>query len=373
MLEHLLAGDIGAFKQARGAVLARKKQDRNIVAAAEEDVREDPRAAFVFDAGGAATLDAAGHRWKAGRFETASIATLKKRGAACAVAGHRARLFALLGEDDATDIGALQASAQPASLFQVASQFNCLEAPGPGIVGVAEYLSDPTQGPRASISAFPGTLLRHYAAPGESGERFTQTEARQVNLLKDAIPAEVGRVLNGYLMTHYLGDLHEAARVLDERFEQIAVGVHSDVEVALGALWDGGIEPGRTIGHVLTSTLAVSYSRGVRSGPDVQAICRQLLRASYLGTLLAAATLNQRTAVLTLIGGGVFGNPHALIWESIEWAVDEVDAFLAGPLDVVVNCRDIDAAVQPRLRTATARRGGAVYRLDADDVVREGP
>jgi hypothetical protein len=372
MLEHLLAGDVGAFKQARGALLARRKQDRNIVAAAEADVRRDPRAAFVFEADGTATLDAAGHRWKAGRFELASIAALKKRAASRAVAGHRARLFALLGEDVATDIGALQAAARPASLFQVASQFNCLEAPGPGIVGVADYLSDPTQGPRASISAFPGTLLRHYAAPGERDERFTQTEARQVNLLKDAIPADVGRVINGYLMTHHLTDLGEVARALDERFDQIAVGVHSDVEVALGALWDGGVQPGRTICHVLTSTLAVSYSRGVRTGPDVTAICRLLLRAGYLGTLLAAATLNQGTAVLTLIGGGVFGNPHALIWESIEWALDEVDAFLAGPLDVVVNCRDIDSSVQPRVRTATAARGGAVYRLDAGNV-REGP
>ena len=32
------------------------------------------------------------------------------------------------------------------------------------------------------------------------------------------------------------------------------------------------------------------------------------LRAAYLGTLLAAATLGQHLAVLTLIGGGVFGN-----------------------------------------------------------------
>ena len=51
-----------------------------------------------------------------------------------------------------TDIGALQASAPPGSLFQVASQFNCLESPGAYVTPVAAYLGDPTQGPRASIS-----------------------------------------------------------------------------------------------------------------------------------------------------------------------------------------------------------------------------
>ena len=36
-----------------------------------------------------------------------------------------------LRHGSATDIGSLQATAGPGMLFQVASQFNCLEAPGP--------------------------------------------------------------------------------------------------------------------------------------------------------------------------------------------------------------------------------------------------
>ena len=75
------------------------------------------------------------------------------------------------------------------ALFQVASQFNCLEAPGSFVVPVADYLHDPTQGPRASVSAFPATLVRHYAAPQPGGQRFVQaSNGPQIMLvLSDAL------------------------------------------------------------------------------------------------------------------------------------------------------------------------------------------
>jgi hypothetical protein len=65
---------------------------------------------------------------------------------------------------------------------------------------------------------------------------------------------------------------------------------------------------------------------------------RQLQRAAYLGTLLAAVVLGKHTVVLTLIGGGVFGNPTRVIWDAIHWAVDEVRQYTAS-LDVLVNTR----------------------------------
>src|SRR5207302_917673 len=83
---------------------------------------------------------------------------------------------------------------------RAAAQFNCLESPGPFITPVAHYFHDYTQGPRASISAFPGTLLRHYAAPGAYGKRFVQTETEQLNLLADVFGPEVAVVQSGYLM-----------------------------------------------------------------------------------------------------------------------------------------------------------------------------
>lgn len=242
---------------------------------------------------------------------------------------------ALSGQDPLTDIGSLQALAAEGTLFQVASQFNCLEAPSEhGLVPVAEYFQDPTQGPRASISAYPGTLVRHYAAPGDGG-RFVQTRARQLNLLARALPARFGSVEGGYLLSHNLTDVAEAARALEEHFHEIAVGVHEEVQVVFGTRFRGVVQGTPKISQVFTSTVAA----GGYSSQDAEilaALAGPLLRAAYLGALLAAARLGKRRVVLTLIGGGVFGNPLDLIWEAIFWAAEEAGR-RGARLDVVVN------------------------------------
>src|SRR5206468_2080013 len=127
----------------------------------------DPERAFAFDSTRRATLSIGTFGWSAGHFETPSIGELRSRSTG---EGGIGRLWVFEGISPATDIGALQAAGGGRSLFQVASQFNCLESPGPSIVPVAEYFSDFTQGPRASISAFPATLQRHYAARGSDGQ-----------------------------------------------------------------------------------------------------------------------------------------------------------------------------------------------------------
>ena len=168
-------------------------------------------------------------------------------------AGSRCRLWVLDGEGPATDIGALQATAPEGVLFQVASQFNALESTGPRVVPITRYLRDPTQGPRAAVSAFPAALVRHYAAPSRSGGRFTQsTDGEQVELLGDVLNDGVARVESGYLRTSTITDDSAFATLLHDRFEHIRVGVQDDVEVALGYDWDGGVEGDRRIAQVFT-------------------------------------------------------------------------------------------------------------------------
>jgi hypothetical protein len=137
-----------------------------------DGVRADPAAALRFDSTGRATLHGDGRTFNAGRFETPRLGALRRRAeetkAKLGTTGS-IRFFVLDGPSIATDIGTLQAMAPANSLFQVASQFNCLEAPSPYITDVAAYLDDPTQGPRASISAFPGTFVRHFAAHAGDG------------------------------------------------------------------------------------------------------------------------------------------------------------------------------------------------------------
>lgn len=353
LVDALLARDTAALADLRvRATRAQVDGARELVASLERAVSLEP-ARFVSDAHGTFTIEGEGRRFHAGRFETRSIASLRDR------VGHgeggRVRVSALTGADVLNDIGALQAFAAEGTLFQVASQFNCLEAMSPGVVPVANYFDDPTQGPRASISAFPGTLLRHHHAPAADGSRFVQSRERQLELLADALPVEAGRVVGGYLVSDAMPDPFRTADELEARWERIAVGVHDDVEVVLGAGFTGAIEGSPRIAQVFTSTFAAGYSTA--SVAQTRALARPLLRAAYLGTLLAAVAVGRPRVVLTLIGGGVFGNPHALIWEAIQAAVDELRA-RGHALDVVVNAHA--ASIAPEVREWIGSTGGEV-------------
>jgi hypothetical protein len=358
-LEGLLSAHVAAVQASA------RRGDRGQVTDIERAVQADPVGSFTFDTQGNGMLRALRGTFPAGRFETPSLATLRQRAlAARASSGSaRVRLWALDGASPATDIGSLQATAGPGSLFQVASQFNCLESPGPDISPISHYFFDLTQGPRASISAFPGTFLRHYAAPGPDGKRFVQSDdGPQINLLEAVCSPGVARVRGGYLTEDDIANPSAFAATLQANFDEIRVGVHDDVPVVLGYNWDSAVEGDRRIGQVFTSTFAGGgYSSEGAGGAIYRAICKQLLRAAYLGTLLAAASLGRPKVVLTLIGGGVFANPIPLIWESILWAIEEAEKVAPQDMDIIVNGRNLgDHVPLMEILSAVRPRGGAV-------------
>jgi hypothetical protein len=344
------------------------------VDAAERVVAKDPAAAFAMDWSGAATLSADGHTWHAGRFEVVSLGELRARAFRYrqSQTDAKARLWVFDGEGPATDIGALQATCGRSTLFQVASQFNCLESPGPYVTPVARYFDDPTQGPRASISAFPATLFRHYLAPGQDGKRFVQqTDGPQIDLLAAACGRRVSQ--NGYFTGRGV-DHPSVLDALENRFDAICVGVHDEVEVVLGHDWDGAVVPSAPrIAQVFTSTAAGGFYGATRHlGREVfDTFSRHLLRAAYLGTLLAAVTLGKERMVLTLIGGGVFGNPIETIWDAIQWSLEEVKPFLTRDLDVIINGRRLRILMEEggkdavkMIQTVVGRHHGALVRFD---------
>jgi hypothetical protein len=333
----------------------------------EAAVARDVARAFVWGDDGSARLTVAGRTHRAGRFAIPTIGELEGRVRHRAKNG-RVTLSVVLGAHPLTDVGALQAMAGPGTLFQVASQFNCLEAPGPYLVPIADYVDDNTQGPRAAVSAYPGTFLRHYAAPAHEGTRFTQTSTRQINLLADALPPDVAVVDGGYLRAGSTADPQALQHTLEAGFDRIRVGVHDEVDVVFGGNWGGPVATDApTIAQVCTSTMALGmYSRA--AGDAFDGACSVLLRAAYLGTLLAALDLGKQAVVLTLIGGGAFGNSLRSIWDALQWAVDQAADLAPSDLAVVLNARVMGSEV-PRVEVAGAvgARNGAIVDARSDD------
>jgi hypothetical protein len=245
------------------------------------------------------------------------------------------------------------------------------------VVPVSDYFYDATQGPRASISAFPGTLLRHYSAPAANGTRFVQrSDGPEINLLEAVCSPGVASVQSGYLTPGSIARPSVFANTLEAHFDDVRVGIHDDVEVVFGYDWVGPVSraPHVRIAHVLTSTLAAGSYGSVSSDAATHLIILQLQRAAYAGTLLAAAALGKAYAILTLIGGGVFGNPIPIVWQSILWAVDLVQPLLHRDLCVIVNGYSLGQRISAgTLFEDAAARGGTMIVYGEDSVRVAGP
>jgi len=375
---------------------SRRAHDNRLVEQAAADVLADPDRAIRFDEAGWATVRAAGQVWAGGRLTTPTLAELRRLAATRvgqAPASGRARLFLLStarSSEPLADVGSFHALAGPGTLIQVASQFNGLEAPGPGITPVERYFRDPTQGPRSALAGLPGLLVRHYRAPGPAGDRFVQQdEGRQLDFLEEALPRALGAVCGGYLRTDdlpvaaregsaettpaRLAALWAAAEALTANVAQVRVGLHEGVQVVLGHDFFGRVDGAPRVTQLLTSAFALEYSDRPpgRSLPRelADALCRPLLQAVYRGTLLGAVATGAERVLLTLIGGGVFGNPHRLIVEAIRDALAEVDPLVGERLQVLVNCHT-QQETPSRLLDEARARGGSWIHIEGDGAVR---
>lgn len=232
------------------------------------------------------------------------------------------------------------------ALFQVASQFNMLEMVAPDVTpedGVTRYQFDRTQGPACAIAAGAATIYRNYFVSVGGG--IGQTASHQLDGL-----ADLGRSLserldtpvsslwsmqNGYALCTEPG-LAAVGRLLAGADEQeidplraaLRIGLHHDVEVT-----DRGHETPTIVSQAFCSALPVAYSR---ISPAAWAgFATLVLEAAYEATMLAAALNAQRGAsnivLLTLLGGGAFGNADAWIYAALRRALT-LAAHL--PLDV---------------------------------------
>nr|NLD41683.1 hypothetical protein [Actinomycetales bacterium] len=361
----ILEGSAESLEEARERVAesARTRLSRGMVQRAEDEAANPIRGIQV-DPEGFATVNVDGVPRAGGRFTIPTLGDLRIG------VGGRARwgepsFHLVVGRREINDVGALQAFAAPGTFFQVASQFNCLESPDPRPVAVMDYFSDHTQGPRAAISAFPGVLVRHYAAPEleNPAARYIQGDERSLNLLEGVLTSGSAVVTSGYLTSDSITDLEMTLAELNYGFNRIRIGLHENIEVMRGANWDGTVDGERFIGQVCASTLAAGVYGGSReiSATEIE-IMRVLLRAQYLGAILGAGACGYQRLVLTLVGGGVFGNPPEVIQDAVVWAMDEAAALGCGPVEVVMNAYGLWQGLD-ELERLTQKYGGRHVNL----------
>lgn len=272
-----------------------------------------------------------------GRLELVSLLHLRLRAqAGPAVPGLR-RVRMLQG--NVREMHALPAHA--GALFQVASQFNLLEMVGPEVTpeqGVARYAGDPTQGPACAMAAGAATIYRNYLAPvngqpGQAYDRQFDGFAPMGAALAQAVhqpAAALWAMQNGYalfkpgavaLLSAHLQTLDEAA--LDALRARLCIGLHWDVEVTDAPATPA--TPGPQVSQAFCSALPVAYHRDAARAAPWAPLATLVLQAAYEATLWAAVINAQRGAsrsvLLTMLGGGAFGNDGAWIEAAVEHAL----------------------------------------------------
>lgn len=284
-----------------------------------EESYDETRAKLRFD-GGRMTSLINGKSYRTGAFELASLKDLRTRASAPASLSLRRTQVSIVKGD----VRLLHRAPEYAgALFQVASQFNALEMTGPSVTpehGVTLYEHDHTQGPACAIAAGAATIYRNYFAPVDGGAG--QRANRQIDGLAamgaalaqatGRAVADLWRMRNGYAMCSAAGLAavtdHLARLDVDETDalrEKLSIGLQWDAEVT-----DGAGSPGPLVSQVFCSALPVAYT-GI-AAPHCRAFALLVLEATYEATLWAAALNAKRGAsnrvLLTLVGGGAFGN-----------------------------------------------------------------
>ena len=157
-------------------------------------------------------------------------------------------------------------------VFQVASQFNCLEMVGPGVSpeqGVTRYAYDRTQGPACAMAAPAATVWRNYFwnGRGQAGGSEKQLDtARTVGEVVSNGVRKYWRMQNGYLMPFRADGISDLNRRLqaeeglpDAVRDAFRVGVHWDTQVAVGRT-PSSKQP-QHVAQVFCSAIPVTYAR----------------------------------------------------------------------------------------------------------------
>ncbi|EAX96662.1 hypothetical protein TVAG_489440 [Trichomonas vaginalis G3] len=307
--------------------------------------------------------------YSAGKFEVVGINDIPKHedrnnGTLNIIVGGRTN------PDELSPVDSLASQSIPendGATFLAASNFNCLEFTSEyqsARDGISSYEYDPTQGPYCAIACAPGALYRNYFV--EINGKRGQFE-HVINLLHET-PL---RVQGGYPSI----DQKEERSLNESGFDwnnlnHYKIGSHSNLTVTTSRL-NGRIMKTdmKQIAHHVYAA-AFNFNGNVVETPFTTEISEYLLEAEYKATILQAWDNSIKYAgrkgsnklYLTLLGGGVFGNPMDLICDSI---TNNIDLIKRSGLEVYVVCfsHSIYNKVYPFLAESVKETNGKVVGL----------
>ena len=295
--------------------------------------------------------------WCCGILETPTLAELRER----ARQTSHPRMAVKIHEVVANVQALHRNKKNTGAMFQVASQFNLLEMAHPDVTpeeGVGIYQHDCTQGPACAIAAGAGTIFRNYFAPVNG--KIGQTSRNQIDCLED-ISRRLGNVdhqlwdmVNGYAFPSHEGLDAINANLktfsdteLDELRGLLRIGLHTNTQVTLR-------RRSHTVSQAYCSAMPVAYSGHLSE--HWEPFATLILEAAYEACICAAMENAARTGnnrlYLTLLGGGVFGNP-------VEWILDAISRAISlypdCGLDIaIVSHRRSKSSVQRLTQTLTS-------------------
>jgi hypothetical protein len=233
------------------------------------------------------------------------------------------------------------------AMFQVASQFNCLEFITPNEKpenGITKYQWDDTQGPACSIACAAATVYRNYFTPIIDKYykiRHGQTNEKQINNLEDVLKlleSDYITVTNGYTFSSeekllsLNNKLKSDFNLRDNIVKNVRIGVHYNIGVTFDKLNRISYpqnasfiehKNGQLVSQTFCSAISVAYSGLSKDLWEPFSIL--ILQASYEATLWSAI-MNSKSGgsnkvFLTMVGGGAYGNDRKWILDAIAYAV----------------------------------------------------
>jgi len=222
------------------------------------------------------------------------------------------------------------------AVFQVASQFNCLEMVNPRVKpmhGITKYTYDKTQGAVCAMACPAATLYRNYYAgfiPGKGQHKNQLDNTAEIAELVDNKRHHYWTMKNGYLFPVQFSSLKALNKRFDEKLiidgKYYTFSEAISLKLRVGVQWNtetarqGSKEPHRVC-QVFCSAVPVRYC--IVHKLDFEKLGTAILNGAYEATLAVAVILaarrKQRVDVYwTCVGGGAFGNPHKWIANAMQ-------------------------------------------------------